>query len=115
MIIGSRSGCLDRKSQTRSRTFTSLIFRICHTLSKQVVDNIIQLLNSGKMKPGDKLPPELALHSKITFLLKIRKRSAPLSPLRQVQTDTQNPAVRPRLGKQPQEYRLGNNNPYVQI
>lgn len=32
-----------------------------NTLSKQVVDSIVQLLISGQMKPGDKLPPELEL------------------------------------------------------
>lgn len=31
------------------------------TLSKQVVDRIVQLLVSGKMKAGDKLPPEMEL------------------------------------------------------
>lgn len=31
------------------------------TLSKQVVDRIVQLLQSGQMKPGDKLPPEMEL------------------------------------------------------
>jgi GntR family transcriptional regulator, transcriptional repressor for pyruvate dehydrogenase complex len=31
------------------------------TLSKQVVESIIQLLNSGQMKPGDKLPTEMEL------------------------------------------------------
>lgn len=31
------------------------------TLSKQVVDRIVQLLVSGQLKPGDKLPPELEL------------------------------------------------------
>lgn len=31
------------------------------TLSKQVVDRIVQLLVSGQMKPGDKLPPEMEL------------------------------------------------------
>jgi GntR family transcriptional regulator, transcriptional repressor for pyruvate dehydrogenase complex len=31
------------------------------TLSKQVVESIIQLLISGQMKPGDKLPPEMEL------------------------------------------------------
>jgi GntR family transcriptional repressor for pyruvate dehydrogenase complex len=32
-----------------------------NTLSKQVVESIIQLLNSGQMKPGDKLPTEMEL------------------------------------------------------
>lgn len=32
-----------------------------NTLSKQVVDRIVQLLVSGQMKPGDKLPPEMEL------------------------------------------------------
>jgi GntR family transcriptional regulator, transcriptional repressor for pyruvate dehydrogenase complex len=32
-----------------------------NTLSKQVVDRIVQLLVSGKMKAGDKLPPEMEL------------------------------------------------------
>jgi GntR family transcriptional regulator, transcriptional repressor for pyruvate dehydrogenase complex len=32
-----------------------------NTLSKQVVERIIQLLASGKLKPGDKLPPEMEL------------------------------------------------------
>jgi len=32
-----------------------------NTLSKQVVESIIQLLLSGQMKPGDKLPPEMEL------------------------------------------------------
>lgn len=32
-----------------------------NTLSKQVVERIVQLLLSGQMKPGDKLPPELEL------------------------------------------------------
>nr|WP_263327692.1 FadR/GntR family transcriptional regulator [Neobacillus sp. Marseille-Q6967] len=31
------------------------------TLSKQVVERIVQLLVSGQMKPGDKLPPEMEL------------------------------------------------------
>lgn len=31
------------------------------TLSKQVVERIVELLLSGQMKPGDKLPPELEL------------------------------------------------------
>ncbi|MFJ5762334.1 FadR/GntR family transcriptional regulator [Neobacillus sp. NPDC093182] len=31
------------------------------TLSKQVVESIIQLLSSGQMKPGDKLPTEMEL------------------------------------------------------
>ncbi|MFJ5715996.1 FadR/GntR family transcriptional regulator [Neobacillus sp. NPDC093127] len=30
-----------------------------NTLSKQVVESIIQLLNSGQLKPGDKLPTEM--------------------------------------------------------
>lgn len=34
---------------------------IRNTLAKQVVDNIIQLLISGQMKPGDKLPTEMEL------------------------------------------------------
>ncbi|WP_026572801.1 FadR/GntR family transcriptional regulator [Bacillus sp. UNC438CL73TsuS30] len=32
-----------------------------NTLSKQVVDQIVQLLVSGQMKSGDKLPPEMEL------------------------------------------------------
>lgn len=32
-----------------------------NTLSKQVVERIVQLLMSGEMKPGDKLPPEMEL------------------------------------------------------
>lgn len=32
-----------------------------NTLSKQVVERIVQLLVSGQMKPGDKLPPEMEL------------------------------------------------------
>jgi DNA-binding FadR family transcriptional regulator len=30
-----------------------------NTLSKQVVDRIVQLLVSCQIKPGDKLPPEM--------------------------------------------------------
>ncbi|TBL76335.1 FadR/GntR family transcriptional regulator [Paenibacillus thalictri] len=32
-----------------------------NTLSKQVVEQIVQLLVSGQLKPGDKLPPEMEL------------------------------------------------------
>lgn len=32
-----------------------------NTLSKQVVERIVDLLMSGQMKPGDKLPPEMEL------------------------------------------------------
>ncbi|MFL6557929.1 MAG: FadR/GntR family transcriptional regulator, partial [Bacillus sp. (in: firmicutes)] len=32
-----------------------------NTLSKQVVESIIQLLISGQLKPGDKLPTEMEL------------------------------------------------------
>ncbi|RBN38856.1 FadR family transcriptional regulator, partial [Priestia megaterium] len=32
-----------------------------NTLAKQVVDRIIQLLVSGQLKPGDKLPTEMEL------------------------------------------------------
>ncbi|HZG73095.1 MAG TPA: FadR/GntR family transcriptional regulator, partial [Chondromyces sp.] len=32
-----------------------------NTLSKQVVEQIVQLLIDGQMKPGDKLPPEMEL------------------------------------------------------
>ncbi|MDD9268308.1 FadR/GntR family transcriptional regulator [Paenibacillus sp. GCM10023248] len=32
-----------------------------NTLSKQVVERIVQLLNSGQLKPGDKLPTEMEL------------------------------------------------------
>src|SRR5690554_741178 len=31
------------------------------TLSKQIVDRFVQLLNSGQWKPGDKLPSEMEL------------------------------------------------------
>ncbi|MBM7653872.1 FadR/GntR family transcriptional regulator [Neobacillus cucumis] len=37
-----------------------------NTLSKQVVKSIIQLLVSGQMKPGDKLPTEMELMEKIS-------------------------------------------------
>jgi GntR family transcriptional regulator, transcriptional repressor for pyruvate dehydrogenase complex len=36
-----------------------------NTLAKQVVDNIIQLLVSGQMKPGDKLPTEMEFMEKL--------------------------------------------------
>ncbi|MBV7505490.1 FadR family transcriptional regulator [Bacillus sp. sid0103] len=36
-----------------------------NTLSKQVVESIIQLLISGQMKPGDKLPTEMELMEKL--------------------------------------------------
>ncbi len=32
-----------------------------HTLSKQVLESIVQLLSSGQLKPGDKLPTEMEL------------------------------------------------------
>lgn len=35
------------------------------TLSKQVVDRFVQLLDSGQWKPGDKLPPEMELMEKL--------------------------------------------------
>ena len=35
------------------------------TLSKQVLENIIQLLVSGQLKPGDKLPTEMELMEKL--------------------------------------------------
>ncbi|SFU46422.1 FadR/GntR family transcriptional regulator [Alicyclobacillus macrosporangiidus] len=35
------------------------------TLSRQVVDRIIQLLSSGQLKPGDKLPTEMELMEKL--------------------------------------------------
>lgn len=36
-----------------------------NTLSKQVVESIIQLLNSGQLKPGDKLPTEMEFMEKL--------------------------------------------------
>lgn len=36
-----------------------------NTLAKQVVDQIIGLLTSGKLNPGDKLPPEMELMDKL--------------------------------------------------
>ena len=36
-----------------------------NTLSKQVLENIIQLLVSGQLKPGDKLPTEMELMEKL--------------------------------------------------
>ncbi|AGE21928.1 MULTISPECIES: FadR/GntR family transcriptional regulator [Geobacillus] len=36
-----------------------------NTLSKQVIEQIVQLLASGQVKPGDKLPPEMELMEKL--------------------------------------------------
>lgn len=51
--MGSSIGKIGIKSVSRS------------TLSKQVVEHIVQLLISGQMKAGDKLPPEIELMNEL--------------------------------------------------
>ncbi|MBP1933685.1 FadR/GntR family transcriptional regulator [Ammoniphilus resinae] len=46
-------------AETTKKVFVKSVSR--NTLAKQVVERIVQLLVSGQMKPGDKLPPEMEL------------------------------------------------------
>lgn len=48
-----------KMSETPKKIIVESVNR--NTLSKQVVESIIQLLSSGQMKPGDKLPTEMEL------------------------------------------------------
>lgn len=74
-----------------------------NTLSQQVLDHIVKLLQTGQLKPGDRLPPELELMEKLGVSRPVIREA--LSSLETLEMITKRPRggtfINKKIGKTP--------------